>query len=178
MIPEEDKGSMSGIEILGVLASAGQLVSYSFKLTRSLNDIYQRVQDAPKRISQHSLQIKQLINTTEFIQEQQVLHTALVLTHVNATLVQADSLCTTLGQLTEDYSRGSFRRFWKILTATKEKEILANFERLEKEKIALILCITVTQTDLWGRGIQKMAEREAHQHPTVTEEGKRVSSPP
>ena len=179
MIPEEDKGSMSGIEILGVLASTGQLLSYSFKITRSLNEIYQRVQDAPKRISQHSIQIKQLISTTELIQEQQVLQTAPILTHINATLVQAESLCAILEQLTEDYSRGSIRRYWKILTATKEKEILANFDRLEKEKSALILCISVTQIDLVGRGFQKleMAEREAREHPTITEEEKRVSSP-
>ena len=171
MIPEEDKGSMSGIEIVGLLASAGQLLSYSFKITRSLNEIYQRVQDAPKRISQLSIQIKQLINTTQLIQERQVLQTALVLTHINATLVQAESLCTILEQLTEDYSRGSIRRYWKILTATKEKEILANFDRLEKEKSALHLCISVAQIDLVDRGIQKleMAERDARQHPTVKE---------
>ena len=180
MIPEEDKGSMSGIEIVGLLASAGQLVSYSIKITTSLNEIYQRVQDAPKRISQHSIQIKQLISTTKLIQQQQLLQTALVFTHINATLEQAKSLCTILEQLTQDYSRGSIRRYWKILTATKEKEILANLDRLEKEKSALILCISVAQTDILGRGIQKleMAEREARQHATVTEEGEKVSSPP
>ena len=180
MIPEEDKGSMSGIEIVGLLASAAQLVTYSLKITTSLYEISQRIQDAPKRIRQHSIQINQLISTTQLVQQQQLLQTAHVLTHINATLEQAKSLCAILEQLTEDYSRGSVRRYWRILTATKEKEILANFDRLEKEKSALILCISVAQTELLGRGIQKleMAEREARQQPTVEEEGEKVSSPP
>ena len=180
MIPEEDKGAMSGIEIVGLVASAAQLLSYSFKITTSLNEICQRVQDAPKRIRQHSLQINQLISTTQLVQQRKLLQTALVLTHINATLEQAESLCAILEQLTEDYSRGSIRRYWKILTATREKEILANFDRLEKEKSALILCISVIQTDLLGRGIQKleMAERETRQNPTVMHEGQEVSSPP
>ena len=175
MIPEIAKGSMSGIELVGLLASASQLVSYSIKITTSLSEIYQRVQDAPLKIKQHSDQIKQLIDTAEFVQQHPLLQTEQVHIHINATLEQAKSLFTVLERLSKDYTRGSIRRYWKILMANKEKEILANFDRLEKEKSALVLSISVAQTDIIDRGIQKigMAAQEAAQPYAVT-----VSLPP
>ena len=179
MIRERDKRSMSGIEIVGLVASASQLISYSIKITTCLSEIYQRVQDAPMRIRQHSDQIRQLLSTAQLVEKHHLLQTAHVHAHINATLEQAKTLSATLEQLTKDYTRGSIRRYWKILIATKEKEILANFDRLEKEKSALLLCISVAQTDLLGQGIHKleMAEKEARQHSAVAEEGHTVSLP-
>ena len=172
MIPVEDKGSMSGIEVVGLLASASQLVIYSIKITTSLSEICQRVQDAPLIVKQRSDQIKQLISTAEQIQQNRLLQTAHVLTHLNETLEQAKTLSTTLERLAKAYSCGSIRRCWKILIATKEKAILANFDRLEKEKSALVLSIAVAQTDLLAQGIRElgMAEKEAPKHSALVED--------
>ncbi|KAF6220114.1 hypothetical protein HO133_003245 [Letharia lupina] len=179
MIRERDKGSMAGIEIVGFLASASQLVVYSIKIATCLSEICQRVQDAPERIRQHSDQIRLLVSTAQLVEQHRLLQTTHVHAHINATLEQAKTLSATLEQLTKDYSRGSIRRYWKILKAAKEKEILANFDRLEKEKSALLLCISVAQTDLLGQGIHKleMAEKGAHRHSAMVEEGDRVSLP-
>ena len=169
MIPVKDKGLMSGIEVVGLVASASQLLVYSIKITTNLSEICQRVQDAPLIVKQRSDQIKQLISTAEFIQQNRHLQTAQVLIHLKETLEQAKTLSTTLERLEKDYSRGSLRRCWKILIATKEKAILANFDRLEKEKSALVLSISVAQTDLLGQGIRKlgMAEEEASKHSAI-----------
>ncbi len=148
---------MSGIEVVGLLASASQLVVYSIKITTSLSEICQRIQDAPLRISQHSDQIRHLVSAAQLVQQHHLLQTAHVHAQINATLEQAKSLSEILEQLTIDYTHGSIRRYWKILKASKEKQILANFDRLEKEKSALILCISVVHTDLLGKipGIYK-----------------------
>lgn len=166
---------MAGIEIVGFLASASQLVVYSIKIATCLSEICQRVQDAPERIRQHSDQIRLLVSTAQLVEQHRLLQTTHVHAHINATLEQAKTLSATLEQLTKDYSRGSIRRYWKILKAAKEKEILANFDRLEKEKSALLLCISVAQTDLLGQGIHKleMAEKGAHRHSAMAEEGDR-----
>ena len=147
---------MSGIEVVGFLADASQLVVYSIKITTCLSEICQRVQDAPLRIQQQSDQIRHLLSTAQLVEQHHLLQTANVIAHINATLEQAKSLSATLEQLTIDYTNGSIRRYWKILKASKEKQILANFDRLEKEKSALILCISVAQTDLLGQGIDKL----------------------
>lgn len=178
MIPDDDNGSMSGIEIIGFMASASQLVIYSIKITTCVSEIWQRVQDAPLKVRQHLDQIRHLISTARLVEEHHLLQTAHVHTHIKATLEQAKSLSAILEQLTQDYSRGSIRRVWKILKATKEKEILASFDRLEKEKSALLLCISVAQTDLLGQGIQKlgMAGEEVSLLSVRLRDGDRVSS--
>lgn len=172
MVPVRDKGTMSGIEVVGLVASVSQLVTYSIKITQNLSEICQRVQDGPLIVKQRSDQIKQLISTAELIQQNHFLQTAHVLIHLNETLEQAKTLSTTLERLANDYSRGSIRRCWKILIATKEKTILANFDRLEKEKSALVLSISVAQTDLLGYGIPslRMAEKDAPKDSAVMED--------
>ena len=177
MLRERDEGSMSGIEIIGLVASASQLALYSIKITTCLAEICKRVQDAPVRIRQHSDQIRQLQSTVQLVQQNHLLQTAHVYAHINATLEQAKTLSAILEQLTKDYSRGSIRKYWKILKATREKEILDIFDRLEKEKSALILCISVIQVDQLGQSIDKldMAEKEARQNSAVAEKGDKVS---
>ena len=177
MLRKRDEGSMSGIEILGLVASASQLALYSIKITTCLAEICKRVQDAPVRIRQHSDQIRQLQSTVQLVQQNHLLQTAHVYAHINATLEQAKTLSAILEQLTKDYSRGSIRKYWKILKASREKEILDIFDRLEKEKSALILCISVIQMDQLGQGIVKMemAEKEARQNSAVAEKGDKVS---
>ena len=181
MIREGDQGSMSGIEIVGLLASASQLALYSIKITTCLSEICQQVQEAPLRIKQHSDQIKQLVSTAQLVERHHLLQTVQVHAHIEATLKQAKTLSATLEQLTKDYSRGTIRRYWKILKGAKEKEILANFDRLEKEKTALLLCISVAQTDLLGslQGIHKggMAEKEVSWYHPGEEGEENVSIP-
>lgn len=170
---------MSGIEVVGLMASASQLALYSIRIITCVSEIVQKVQDAPARIRQHSDQIRQLVSTAQLIEQHHLLQTVQVHAHIKAALEQAKTLSATLEQLTKDYSRGPIRRYWIVLKATKEKEILANFDRLETEKSALLLCISLAQVDLLGQGIHKleMAEKEARQRSTVAEEGDRVSLP-
>ena len=150
MIREEEKGFMAGIEIVGLLASVSQLVVYSIKITTCLSEICQRVRDTSLRIAQHSDQVRQLVIIVRYIENHRLLQTVHVHAQIDATLEQAVSLSATLEQLRNDYSRGKIRRYWKTIQGGKEKEILANFDRLEKEKSSLLLCISVVNMDLLG----------------------------
>ena len=154
MIREGEKGSMSGVEVLGLLASVSQLVVYGIKITTCLSEICQRARDTSLRIAQHSGQIRQLVIILQYIENQvgnhQFLRTAHVRAQIDATLEQAISLSATLEQLRNDYSRGIIRKYWKTIQGGKEKEILANFDRLEKEKSSLLLCISVVHMDILG----------------------------
>ena len=141
---------MSGIEVVGLLASLSQLTSYGIKITISIKDIYQRVQNAPQKIQEHAQQIRQLINIATTIKRHTFLHHKEVEIHVEATLGQAKSLKNTLDDIQSEYLRGSVRKYWNILRKSQEKEILASFERLEKEKSALQLCISFNHTILLG----------------------------
>lgn len=143
---------MSGVEIIGLLASLSQIVIHGLNITTSISEIYSKVQDAPQRIQQHKGQVGELIEIARFIDRHKLFQDVnlgvYVNTHVNATLSQAKALSIVLDQVQSEYSHGSVRRYWKALKGGKEKEILVNLERLEQEKNALQLCIALFHTEL------------------------------
>ncbi|CZR68475.1 uncharacterized protein PAC_18374 [Phialocephala subalpina] len=165
---------MSGIEliaVLGVAASAAQLIDYSLRVIGTISEIYSRVEDAPKRVVRYTAQINQIIAASKAIEEYQDLHTLLVDTQLQNTLAEIKHLHKALGAIHRDYTTGSSRkRVWKAIVGSNEKRILTSFERLEKEKTALILCITVNHTkklQTIGAGVEILVEREMAGMPNV-----------
>lgn len=138
------------MEIIGVLASASQLAFYGLSITTSITEIYRRVQDTPERIRQHTDQLRHLISTAQLIEKNKFLQTEIIDDHLITTLGQARALSKILEQIKADYTHGVVRKYLKIINGTKEKEILTQFIGLEKEKSALLLCISVIHTDLLG----------------------------
>jgi len=142
---------MSGIEVIGLLASAAQLAFYTINISDLVSEIYHRVQNAPKRIQEHIQQIGQLISTARLIEKHELLQTDNINAHIISTLHQAKLLSATLDKVKGEYlQRSPLRRYWKLIKGGTEREILANFERLEKEKSSLLLCISIVHTDLLG----------------------------
>ncbi|TVY87774.1 hypothetical protein LAWI1_G006406 [Lachnellula willkommii] len=142
---------MSGIEAIGVLASIGQLLEFGLKITSLINDVYNRVKDAPEKVLLHTAHIKQLVETACLIQEESELQNPLVHSHVRATLQEAEKLQRILERMVVDYTKGSGKkRLWKTLVGREERRMIASFDRLEKEKSALILCISFTHTETLG----------------------------
>jgi len=137
---------MSGMEILGALASAAQLAEFGIKITAVLFEILERLQEYPARLRAHIEQVRQLVETAELISKHPVLHNQEVQSHLKSTLLVASELQTALEQLAEKYfGKPAGRRFWKIVLkgAVQEKQIESRFESLERQKSALIFCITV-----------------------------------
>ncbi|KAF4625423.1 hypothetical protein G7Y89_g12744 [Cudoniella acicularis] len=140
---------MSGLEILGGLASAAQIAVYAVKAASFLSDIHERLKKAPERIQQHASSIKRLIDIILHIQETHSLHTTIVFTQLNHTISRAFDLRDLLVKVLGEYTQPSFRRrYWKLLKGRKEKQILAALQSLEREKTGLSLCLTTVQTEL------------------------------
>jgi superfamily II DNA or RNA helicase len=141
---------MSGLEFLGAFASAIQLAEFGIKITTVLLETLERLQSYPAQLECHICQVKQLLETTRLIERNRGLQTDIVHSHLNSTLVVAADLQTALEQFAIDYLHKSVRRrFWKIALkgALQEKQIALRFERLEREKSALIFCVTVVHAD-------------------------------
>ncbi len=139
---------MSGAEIIGLLASASQLAIYGIKITTSISEIYQQIQEAPKKIRQYAEQLDQLIETAKLIERHPGLQTVAVDAQIKNTIKQARELASLLERVKKDYSHGSVRKYWKIVRGRHKREILDNFETLEKEKSALQLCLSVVHIDI------------------------------
>jgi hypothetical protein len=159
--------TMSGAEaiaVLGVVASAAQLVDYSLKVIGAISDIYDRVKGAPNRVARYTTQIYQITETGRAIQENQNLQNPLIHSQLRSTLAEVEHLHKVLSIIRLDYTTGSgTKRVWKAIVGDKERRMLTCFKRLEKEKLALILCITVVQAQhqqTIGSGVELLVERE------------------
>ncbi|KAL6718748.1 hypothetical protein ACLMJK_002982 [Lecanora helva] len=145
---------MSGVEMLGLVASVSQLTAFGLKISTSIFDIYRKLQDAPREIRRQTEQVGQLIEIASCIERSDLVHTvgigSRVTVQANSTLSQAKALSAVLDELKSEFSQSPARRFWKTIKGSKEKEILAHFRSLEKEKSALQLCIALCQTELLG----------------------------
>lgn len=151
---------MSGLEVIGGLASTAQLVAYAVKAAAFLSDIYERLKHAPERIEQHAHQLKRLIDIILHIKDTHSRHTKLVFAQLDCTIAQACSLRDILIKVLGQYTQPSLRRrYWKRLKGKKERQILIALQNLEREKTQLTLCLTAAQTEVlqdFQRKVRKM----------------------
>jgi hypothetical protein len=140
---------MSGLEAIGVLASTAQLAAYAVKAAVLFSDIYDRLKYAPERIEEHAHQIERLIDIIAYVRDKESLHTTLVFAQLKCTIKQAYSLRELLVKVLGQYTQPSLRlRCWKVLKGTKERQILAALQSLEREKTQLSLCLTAVQSEI------------------------------
>lgn len=139
---------MSGIETIGIVASASQLAAYSIKIVSCLSQIYKEVSGLPHQIKDHVKQIEKLIETTILIQQHKSLHSPQIFSQLQTTLKEAISLCNVLTETASRYAEHSFRGYWAFWKSGGEKEILNRLSKLEREKSALRLCISLIHTDI------------------------------
>lgn len=149
---------MSGAEVLGIVASATQLAAYSIKIVLHLDALSKELRNIPNRTRQHIRQVKELIETTTLIEQNKSLRSPKIHEHLQSTLFEAQTLFNVLRDLSNKYAGNTIWRYWAILQGVGEKEILASFDKLEREKSALRLCISLIHTDLIV-GVQSSIDR-------------------
>jgi hypothetical protein len=133
---------MSGLEVLGALASAVQLADTCLTITAFVIDLFTRVDRAPEAIRKRVVEIEQLIEITRLIEHNSTLQTPLMTSVLAACHGDADQLLDILKKIDIQPIAGMATKCWKALVGvTKEKRILAICERLQGKKNSLILCI-------------------------------------
>lgn len=90
---------MSGIEVVGVLASASQLAAYSIKIASHLCQIYSEAHDSSQRIKAHITQVRELIETAIRIEQHRFLHLSAIYAQLHKTLAEARALCNILMEI-------------------------------------------------------------------------------
>jgi len=138
---------MSGVEILGIIASAGQVALYGLQFIAFLSKIPEKIKDSPGEIEQHLGDIQQLLGITEDIQQTTYPQNPIVLTNLDYIHCQAKHLATVLDNILRKHSKTSIKAYWQILRGREEKQISAIFDNLEKAKSALTLYIVSSNKD-------------------------------
>ncbi|KAL8823980.1 MAG: hypothetical protein Q9191_005398, partial [Dirinaria sp. TL-2023a] len=96
----------------------------------SISEICRRFRAAPRRIQRRVEHVVHLADTARLIEQHYSLQTTNLKTQVRSTLELAKSL--------------------SAISISKENEILAKLDQLEKEKSSLLLCISLVHMDLLG----------------------------
>jgi hypothetical protein len=141
---------MSGIEVLGVAASAAQLVGLLVEITKTVCKVTQKLKTAPSQLELHLAEVRQLVDTANWISETPCLHTPTISAHLQSAQNEAEKLNKILERISAYYkSTPTIQRYFKIVAKglPKEEQIKACFLNLEQRKSALILCITASQSD-------------------------------
>ncbi|KAF2809103.1 uncharacterized protein BDZ99DRAFT_45505 [Mytilinidion resinicola] len=147
---------MAGIEVLGVIASVGQIIHYGGVIVIGLHDLYQQAQRAPERYAQLANQVEQLVQTARLIAETEALKTDLIARHLETLLDTVKNLHRTLSQALKDTSKKPGKRCWRaIWSAHREDKISKGFSQLEENKSSLALCILGTYGGFMMPAIQK-----------------------
>ena len=130
---------MSGLEVVGAVAAASQLIEQVLKIVQ----LFSKFRDASESHSRHFVHIEQLIKIALLVKKNQPLHTAVMEFTLRQCLSRATRLLKILSKICAASGDGKVMKWKKALArVTKEKEILVLLAELEREKSSLTLCIS------------------------------------
>ncbi|KAL1630306.1 hypothetical protein SLS56_004978 [Neofusicoccum ribis] len=134
---------MSGLEVLGAVASASQISFYVCNIVAAVQAIRRELREAPQRIQQRTKHLFFLLSIINSIQTNQLFHTSEVENHLKDIQERIYTLRLTLESNNKPLKDQSLRKVWRALeTLRVETQILKSFDALESEKSSLLLFIT------------------------------------
>ncbi|MCJ1261288.1 hypothetical protein MMC22_001152 [Lobaria immixta] len=164
---------MSGIEVLSFIASIAQLARYVNNIKEFIQEIYGQVQSGPQGLEQRLDQLDRVLDTVRQIEQNSLFHTPSIGRHLEAIVVQVESLQAVFGRLRTRKPQTTWRKYWNAYTETRaEKQIFVIFAKLEEEKGTLQLSMTEVNGTLLSRTNSDLAQSSStiqHTHGDVQE---------
>lgn len=134
---------MSGLEALGVAASAVQLAQLGLAVATSLTNLFSQIRDAPKILQTRLLQVQTLVELSRLIASMPQLQMAEVDGILQSCVRDAADLEGVLQGLVVEKDGFCIKKWTKVLgSVVMEKKIVGLLHNLEVGKSALSLCIT------------------------------------
>ena len=134
---------MSGLEVIGVVASTSQLVRYILEIIDYTQTIWIFIKGASCPFQQYQEHLESLISAIRTIRQTPSLQKPVIEHHLKALLKRTETLCATLKRYSTDLPRSPVRKFWMAFKAGKtEVQILKDLDSLERQKSNLLLCIS------------------------------------
>ena len=147
---------MSGLEVIGVVASASQLVRYILEIIDYTQTIWIFTKGASCPFQQHREHLESLISAIRTIRQTPSLQKPVIENHLKALLKITEPLCAALRRYSTDLPRSPVRKFLAALQAGKtEVQILKDLASLERQKSNLSLCIS----SLHGIALHQIKEK-------------------
>jgi len=133
---------MTGLEIVGALASIAQVGVYTINIIASIRQVYGTLQTAPARLHRGCQQLNELSETLLQIQHNPALQTKRVVAHAGNLIQHIESLEKMLKDMLANTKKSKLRRAAKICLGSQEEQRLVEaFAQIEIEKSALALSV-------------------------------------
>jgi len=136
---------MSGVEIIGIVAAAGQFIEQTVKVVQLVQEVRNKSRNAPAEAQQWIQEIETLRDLATRVQ----MTTALQTPHIEDILRRCDdhsrNLCTILDTISCEADANLGKKTWAAISGVaQEGKIKALFDNLEREKSSLIAHIGIT----------------------------------
>jgi hypothetical protein len=133
---------MSGLEILGVAASAVQLAQLSLAIVTTWSSLFLQLRDIPNTVQNRILQVKTLGDIARLIGSKSHLQTEELKVVLDRCLKAAGALRDVLQGLFVEGDGPAVKRWAKSVGGlVMERKVLELMQNLEREKTALVLSI-------------------------------------
>lgn len=150
---------MSGVEVIGVIASAVQLADVSVRLVSGISRLCRQFRDHPRNLSKRVHNLEQLIQITKIIQTTKLTDIDIFRTTLENSIADAEALLALIESLSPQERDGKTRRGWKaVCGVAKETQILDALRQLEEQKGALLICIGVANSKLLSTADQSILD--------------------
>ncbi|KAI0907521.1 hypothetical protein F4823DRAFT_551427 [Ustulina deusta] len=129
---------MSGLDVLGALASTGQLVGYVITVSSKLNEVRRKIRNTPKRLEEYDRQFKELVAIAKYIEKNPPIQTKELDLCLKAILAKTTTIREILSNF-EQLSKG--RQRWTIISGNLLQQLNECFGdvRNTMENLALLI---------------------------------------
>ncbi|KAI0115685.1 P-loop containing nucleoside triphosphate hydrolase protein [Nemania sp. FL0031] len=150
---------MSGVEMIGIVASTAQLAELGLRVVCRISHTCQQIRDYPNILSKRLNSMEQLVKIAEDIQSIAQVDTVPIKTILSSTIEDAKSLREILDSLSHTQGTNKAQRCLKVLCRiAKEAQILKLLHQIEERKGALLLCIALANIKLLGTVDQSISD--------------------
>jgi hypothetical protein len=135
---------MTGIEVLGIVATAFQLSQQACVISSALGDIYSNLRDLPAKLQDGKRLLESLVKIANVIEQNQLLQTEAIQIQLDAIVIRTDALHKLIARISSTSKGKAF------MGNIKYKEMIEHFSQLENKKAALALIIMEIHASLSG----------------------------
>ena len=145
---------MSGLEVVGAVASVVQLTSFAAEIADSISKLYKKLRNAPKALRQYLTTVDQLRDVVLLLRGNEWLRAKDIIDRLESIARKIDEALELLPKVKSK----SDSRFLRIPRGAREayqymrneEELNTIFVALEEMKSTLVLCVLSTQVRLIG----------------------------
>jgi hypothetical protein len=131
----QPKPRMSGLEVLGAVSGAIQLVDAGLGIIKFLEILCSTLHDVPASIKRRAIQVQHLVEVARLIRQNPSLQTTLIGSLLMNCVEKATELQDILAKVTANLNAGKIEKYWKALGGVMRAEFQSSGNPWTKKRV-------------------------------------------